>query len=56
MKVGKALIVGEVWIYSIDQEEPVAHVTATYSVPPRKRTRAFLKMLINSYKSYALFK
>jgi len=36
MKVGKALIVGEVWIYSIDQEEPVAHVTATYSVPPRK--------------------
>ncbi len=36
MKVGKALIVGEVWIYSIDQDEPVAHVTGTYSIPPQK--------------------
>lgn len=33
MKVGKTLIVGEVWIYSIDQHEPVAHVTGTYSIP-----------------------
>ncbi|MFI7914388.1 thioesterase, partial [Acinetobacter baumannii] len=24
-----------VWIYSVGQEEPVAHVTATYSIPPR---------------------
>lgn len=36
MKVGKALIVGEVWIYSIDSDEPVAHVTGTYSVPPQR--------------------
>lgn len=36
MKVGKVLIVGEVWIYSIDQEEPVAHVTGTYSIPPQR--------------------
>ena len=37
MKVGKALIVAEVWIYSIDQmNDPVAHVTGTYSVPPMK--------------------
>ena len=36
MKVGKALIVGEVWIYSIDQDEPVAHVTGTYSIPPKR--------------------
>ena len=36
MKVGKALIVGEVWIYTIDQDEPVAHVTGTYSIPPQK--------------------
>lgn len=36
MKVGKALIVGEVWIYSIDSDEPVAHVTGTYSIPPQK--------------------
>ncbi|MFI7967780.1 thioesterase, partial [Acinetobacter baumannii] len=35
MKVGKSLVVGEVWIYSVGQEEPVAHVTATYSIPPR---------------------
>ncbi len=37
MKVGKALIVAEVWIYSVNQmDEPVAHVTGTYSVPPQK--------------------
>ena len=36
MEVGKALIVGEVWIYSIDSDEPVAHVTGTYSVPPQR--------------------
>ena len=36
MKVGKALVVGEVWIYSIDQDDPVAHVTGTYSIPPQK--------------------
>ncbi|QKQ69495.1 PaaI family thioesterase [Acinetobacter sp. RF15A] len=35
MKVGRVLIVGEVWIYSVDQEQPVAHVTGTYSVPPQ---------------------
>jgi acyl-coenzyme A thioesterase PaaI-like protein len=27
-------VVGEVLIYSQDVEEPVAHVTATYSIPP----------------------
>ena len=36
MKVGKSLIVGEVWIYSVNEDEPVAHVTGTYSVPPRR--------------------
>lgn len=37
MKVGKALIVGEVWIYSENQQdEPVAHVTGTYSIPPQR--------------------
>ena len=36
MKVGKVLIVAEVWIYSIVQDEPVAHVTGTYSIPPQK--------------------
>lgn len=35
MKVGKSLVVGEVWIYSVGLEDPVAHVTATYSIPPK---------------------
>jgi uncharacterized protein (TIGR00369 family) len=34
LKRGKRLVVGEVLIYSQDVEEPVAHVTATYSIPP----------------------
>ena len=33
MKVGKRLAVGEVMIYSAGADEPVAHVTATYSIP-----------------------
>jgi uncharacterized protein (TIGR00369 family) len=33
MKVGKRLVVGEVVIYSEGENEPVAHVTSTYSVP-----------------------
>jgi len=33
MKVGKRLVVGEVTIYSEGTDEPVAHVTATYSIP-----------------------
>ncbi|MPZ59382.1 MAG: phenylacetic acid degradation protein [Rhizobiales bacterium] len=35
-KLGKRLAVGEVTIRSEGDEEPVAHVTATYSVPPRE--------------------
>jgi uncharacterized protein (TIGR00369 family) len=33
MKVGKRLAVGEVTILSEGSDEPVAHVTATYSIP-----------------------
>ena len=33
LKVGKRLAVGEVTIFSDGQEEPVAHVTSTYSIP-----------------------
>lgn len=36
MKVGKALIVGEVTLYSIGQDDPIAHVTGTYSIPPKR--------------------
>jgi uncharacterized protein (TIGR00369 family) len=34
-KLGKRLAVGEVTICSEGDDEPVAHVTATYSIPPR---------------------
>src|ERR1041384_4050612 len=36
MKVGKRLAVGEVTIYSAGEDEPVAHVTSTYSIPAQK--------------------
>ena len=36
MKVGKRLAVGEVMINSGGSDEPVAHVTATYSIPQQR--------------------
>ena len=33
MKVGKRLVVGEVIIFSEGSDDPVAHVTSTYSIP-----------------------
>lgn len=38
LKLGKRLAYGEVWIHSPDGhgEEPVAHATATYSIPPER--------------------
>jgi len=33
MKVGKALVVGEVALYSDGSAEPVAHAVGTYSIP-----------------------
>lgn len=38
LKAGKRLCVGEVLLHSDGSEEPVAHVTGTYSVPPRAGT------------------
>jgi uncharacterized protein (TIGR00369 family) len=35
MKLGKRLAVGEVAIHSDGHDEPVAHVTSTYSIPAR---------------------
>jgi uncharacterized protein (TIGR00369 family) len=35
LKVGKRLAVGEVTIRSDGEDEPVAHVTSTYSIPPQ---------------------
>lgn len=36
LKSGARLVVGEVTIRSVGGDDPVAHVTATYSVPPRR--------------------
>ena len=36
MKVGRGLIVGEVYVYSVDSNDPIAHATGTYSIPPKR--------------------
>lgn len=33
IKVGKSLIVGDVFLYSEGMEEPIAHATGTYAIP-----------------------
>ncbi len=33
IKVGRVLVVGEVWVYSEGIDDPVAHVTGSYSLP-----------------------
>ena len=35
LKLGKRLAVGEVLLHAGDQEDLVAHVTSTYSIPPQ---------------------
>lgn len=35
LKLGQRLAVGEVTMYSEDENDPVAHATVTYSIPPR---------------------
>lgn len=35
IKVGKSLVVGEVYLYSEGSSDAVAHVVGTYSIPPR---------------------
>lgn len=35
IKVGKTLVTGEVWLYSLDDDEPVAHVIGTYALPQK---------------------
>ena len=38
LKLGNRLAVGEVTMYSDGQEEPVAHATLTYSIPPKQES------------------
>lgn len=35
LKLGKRLAVGEVLLFSEGEDDPAAHVTGTYSIPPR---------------------
>lgn len=35
MKTGKVLVVGDVFLYSEGEEDPVAHAVVTYSIPPQ---------------------
>lgn len=35
LKLGQRLAVGDVTMYSDGEDEPVAHATVTYSIPPR---------------------
>lgn len=37
LKLGKSLVIGEVSLYSEGQDDPVAHVVGTYSIPPSAR-------------------
>lgn len=38
IKVGKSLVVGDVFLYSEGMAEPIAHATGTYAIPPREKT------------------
>ena len=35
IKVGRTLVTGEVWLHSVGDEEPVAHVIGTYALPQK---------------------
>lgn len=37
LKLGKSLAVGEVFIYSLGDDQPVAHVTGTYAIPQTRK-------------------
>jgi uncharacterized protein (TIGR00369 family) len=40
LKLGKRLAVGQVTIYSHGNDDPIAHATVTYSIPPDARRSA----------------
>jgi uncharacterized protein (TIGR00369 family) len=44
LKLGKRLAVGDVTIWAEGDEEPVAHATSTYSIPPQAKALADGKM------------
>jgi acyl-coenzyme A thioesterase PaaI-like protein len=48
LKLGKRLATGEVTICSHGETEPVAHVTATYSIPPADARRYYKTAKVNN--------
>jgi acyl-coenzyme A thioesterase PaaI-like protein len=36
IKIGRSLAVGEVFLYSEGDKDPVAHAIGTYSIPPKR--------------------
>ena len=36
LKVGRTLAIGDVFLYSEGQDEPIAHATGTYAIPPAR--------------------
>lgn len=36
IKVGRSLVVGEVFMYSDGDDEPIAHAVGTYAIPPKR--------------------
>lgn len=36
LKVGRNLAIGEVFLFSEGQDEPIAHATGTYAIPPER--------------------
>ncbi len=45
LRCGKRLAYGEVMLYSEGAPEPVAHVTATYSIPPQAKQPSLPRLL-----------
>ncbi len=39
IKVGKGLIMGDVFIYSEGESQPVVHATGTYAIPPKRPSK-----------------
>ena len=40
LKVGRTLAIGDVFLYSEGQDEPIAHATGTYAIPPARPAAA----------------
>ena len=53
LKLGKRLAVMEVNLFSDGSEEAVAHVTSTYSIPPRAET--YSQVILHLFYKYLIY-